>query len=1059
MSATKIPFDCPGIELSIVDKFEKIAREFWDKEAIRSNGTSLTYQILNEQSNKLARCIHALSSRDSRVESKSNNHVGILFEHDKDMVIGIMGVLKSKNAYVPLDPNIPIERNIYIINDAKPTVLVTNNKNKILAESMKNLITNIDLFIINIDDLESYSSVESSLKPESTDNAYLLYTSGSTGLPKGVIQNHRNVMHFIQVYSKNLNIKPIDRVSLLSSYCFDASIMDIFSALLCGSTLCIYNIKNEGRIDKFYKWLQDEEISVLHTIPTFYRYFTQSLSNESRFPYLRLVVLGGEMVLKNDLETYKNFFGDNCLFVNGLGPTESTVTLQYFLNKHSEITSNSVPVGYPVDHTEVYILNELGVVAKTYEVGEIIYKSDYLALGYWNDQSLTESMFGVDPLTGSGRIYRSGDMGRYLPNGAIEFVGRKNYEIKIRGHKIDNREIENAILSFSGIENTVVISKKYHSHAEDYYLIAFVLCNNCISINELNHYLRNMLPDYMVPSRIINLEKFPVTSSGKIDRKAMMNQEVPERKNEFVYPRTILEEKLADMWSEILEVPNIGVNDNFFDLGGHSLKATLLTAKIYKDMSIDLPIIEIFNNPTISDLAISLNNMDLEKYIAIQSLEKSEYYDTSSAQKRMYILNRFYKENTSYNITEVVKIIGDLDLNKLEMALLSLVERHESLRTSFEFLNGNVVQFIHENIKLQLDYFHTIEKDLDQVIENLIVPFDLKNPPLFRASIIGIDEITHILLLDMHHIVSDGVSVDIIIQEIMAFYNDWELKELKIQYKDFSKWQIEMQKSAKFKKQEEYWLSKYSDTIELTELQLPYDFSNFDFQDFKGDQILFKIDNLISNNLDILSKNKDCTLYITLLAAFFILLYRYTGQEDIVVGTPIAGRNMIETERMVGMFVNTLALRNKIAENKQFIDFLSEVRSNTLNAIYNQDYPFEMLIDAINAKRNIGKNPLFNTMFAHQTVNRYRNTNGGNVQFIPYNIKCFDSTFEISFTVLDEEGKLTLSVEYRKNLFKKNTIKKMIRSYIYILKLILKKPEIELKEIVRFCNRDVPINV
>ncbi|UCH97791.1 MAG: amino acid adenylation domain-containing protein, partial [Candidatus Aminicenantes bacterium] len=447
----------------------------------------------------------------------------LLFGHDTHMIAGIMGTLKANKAYVPLDPSYPLQRLQFMLEDSGARVILTDNRNFNLAVKVRDNV-NKRIPIINVNKIyhdERIPGENLGLPIKPGNFAYILYTSGSTGAPKGVIQNHRNVLHFARVYTNALHIHPGDRLTLFSSYGFDAAKMDIFGALLNGAALYPYDIKQEESLDRLPDWLRNEGLTIFHSIPTVYRYFTDMLTQDESFPDIRFVVMGGEAVHKKDVDKYKHYFPDTCIFINGLGPTESTVTLQYFINKESEILKDSVPVGYPVDETGVFLINKAGEETRVYEVGEIVFKSDYLALGYLNHREKTDAVFVTDPLTGSGRVYRTGDLGRRLPDGTIEYVGRKDFQVKVRGYRIELAEIENKLDTIAGIKKSVVVCQQ-EPNGESY-LAAFYIKNQGQTVDELYviRELKASLPDYMIPNVFWRVEDFPLTATGKIDRKAL----------------------------------------------------------------------------------------------------------------------------------------------------------------------------------------------------------------------------------------------------------------------------------------------------------------------------------------------------------------------------------------------------------------------------------------------------------------------------------------------------------------------------------------------------------
>jgi amino acid adenylation domain-containing protein len=620
------------IEQSIADRFARQVAEYPDRIAVKSKNYEWTYRELDILVNKVAQSI-------LRLRGAGEEQIALLFEHDAPMIAGMLGALAAGKTYVPLDPHNPEGRLTQIIEHSQATALLTNSKNRALASNL----TKSDLQLINIDTLNSTTPLD---LPASEPNrlAYVLYTSGSTGQPKGVMQNHRNVLHYIRVYTNNLHLNSEDRLTLLSSYCFDASVMDIYGALLNGATLYPIDIREDGLVD-LPRRLIAEEITVYHSTPTVYRYFISTLNGQTEFSDLRLVVLGGEKVNRTDVELYQKHFAEDCLFVNGLGPTEATVSLQNFIGKQTKISGDSVPVGFPVEDTEVLLLDKAGQPSEI--LGEIAIKSAHVAVGYWRNSEATAAAFVSIPTAGvrvssptvrdrgtsptvrdrgtsptvregsdGGRVYRTGDLGRRLPDGSIKFEGRKDFQVKIRGFRVELGEIESALAQHQNVHEGVVIAKE--NGGGDARLIAYVVPRHKQSTitGELRDFLKQKLPDYMVPSAFVLLESLPLTSSGKLDRRALpapddlgnrqdgWNQQ--DGKAASVAPATPGEKMLATIWADLLEVKEIGVHDNFFELGGHSLLAVRLFAQIEKNSGTRLPLATLFRAPTVAQLATIL---------------------------------------------------------------------------------------------------------------------------------------------------------------------------------------------------------------------------------------------------------------------------------------------------------------------------------------------------------------------------------------------------------------------------------------------------------------------
>lgn len=589
-------FSKAAIEQSIPTRFSEQVRKYPHNIAIHTNNYQWTYESLNQRANAIAQTLWQRFGDTSE-------RIALLLEHDAPAIASILGALKAGKTYVPLDPTYPQLRLAYILEDSQAIAILTNNKNLALAQELASEKTEI----LNIDEIELTSSGNEVNLSTPDTLAYILYTSGSTGQPKGVIQNHRNILHFIRNYTNNLHIAADDKLTLLASYSFDAAVIDIFAALLNGATLYPIDIKTAG-LTHLTDCLEKQEITIYHSTPTLYRHFLETLTipgeaSEAPFPTLRLVVLGGEEVVKKDVDLYQKYFSHNCIFVNGLGCTESSFNLQYLINQQTAIAGQTVPVGYPFEETEILLLNEAGVNAEVY--GEIAIRSPYIALGYWQKPELTQAVFLPDPEAGNRRIYRTGDLGRLRADGTLEFLGRKDFQVKIRGFRIELGEIEATLIQHPAVREAIVITSPDIS--EDKRLVAYIVPNSksVPSAEELCNFLKDRLPNYMVPAVFVILDALPLTANGKVNRLALPipDSTRQESANTAIAPRDELEIQLTKIWEKVLNVQPIHIQDNFFDLGGHSLLAVQLFSQIKNSLGKDIPIATLFQAPTIEQLA------------------------------------------------------------------------------------------------------------------------------------------------------------------------------------------------------------------------------------------------------------------------------------------------------------------------------------------------------------------------------------------------------------------------------------------------------------------------
>ncbi|MCK4261450.1 MAG: AMP-binding protein, partial [Halanaerobiales bacterium] len=606
---------------------------------------------------------------------------------------------------------------------------------------------------------------------------------------------------------------------------------------------------------------------------------------------LRYLLAGGDKL--------KTYHKGSYQLVDNYGPAENTVvTTTFIANKNYD----NIPIGKPISNNQVYILDQNNHLQPIGIPGELCVAGKSLARGYLNREELTNEKFVQNPFTDaslSERMYHTGDLARWLPDGNIEFLGRIDHQVQVRGYRIELGEIEKQLLENEKVNEVAVVGFKDQDDA--IYLTAYIVSDMELNVSELKDFLAKRLPDYMIPAYIVQLEQLPLTSNGKVDKKALPEPDnILHMDKEYVEPRNEIETKLAQIWSDVLGKEKIGINDNFFELGGHSLKATDVVSKVYKEFGADISLREIFINPTIKELAKCISKVEKEIYSSIHVLKERDYYPVSSAQRRLYILDQLENANTSYNIPGAMIIEGELKLERLEDAVHSLINRHEALRTSFELIEGEPVQRVHQDVDFNIQHIKSSISNVETVVKEFIKPFDLSQAPLLRIILVELEE-KYLLLFDLHHIIADGTTMGILIDELIQLYDQKELPELKIQYKDFAAWQSDLFNSDQINKQEQYWLEQFASEIPI--LELPLDYPRPTMKSFAGDVVKFEVDKELVDKLNLLLANYGGTLYMLLLASFNILLAKYSGQEDIIVGSPIAGRPHVDLSRVAGMFV------------------------------------------------------------------------------------------------------------------------------------------------------------
>ncbi|MFW9336523.1 amino acid adenylation domain-containing protein, partial [Paenibacillus polymyxa] len=952
-------------EQTIHGLFETQTAHTPEQPALYFEGEQLSYRELNERANRLARTLRSQGVTKDRL-------VGLMTERSIDMIVGMLGILKAGGAYVPIDPTYPEERIRYMLDDSGAKLLLTQGH---LVDKVA-----FDGHMLVLNGAESvYHEDGSNLEPLSGPNdlAYVIYTSGTTGQPKGVMVEHRNVVRLV----KNTNYAQLDadtRILQTGAIVFDASTFEIWGSVLNGGQLVLVSQDVILDVLKLKDAVHSYGITTMFlTTPLFNQLSQQDLT---LFEGIRELLVGGDVMsvphMNRVLEAHPSLRISNIY-----GPTENTT----FSTVHAIIgvQSESVPIGRPIHNSTAYVVDHSMRLQPVGVWGELLVGGDGVARGYRNRLDLTSEKFIDSPFRSGERCYRTGDMVRLNADGTLEYKGRIDAQVKIRGYRIELGEVETQLLKLEAVQEAVVIAREDEQGQKQ--LCAYVVANEEVVASVLRSTLSQKLPGYMIPSYLVQLEQMPLTPNGKIDRKALPAPEDSLQTGaDYVAPRTWVEVKLAQIWQDVLGLTQVGVKENFFEIGGHSLRATTLASKIHKELNKPLPLRSIFEAPTIEQLAVVLEQLDQVTYASIPVTEERSFYPLSSAQKRLYVLHQFDPHDVNYNMPSVLQVSGPLDVKRVEHAFRQLIARHESLRTRFELVDSEPMQSIEDTVPFEVEYTKVqaegattdtdtrVGKEVDELVSRFVRPFDLKAAPLLRVGLVDLgvsgteQEPQHVLMLDMHHIVSDGVSMGVLTNEFVRLYDGEELAPLRIQYKDYAVWQQSETHQEWMQRQEAYWLDTFRG--ELPVLDLPTDFARPSIRSTAGDTVVFGLEREVSERLKELAAHTGSTLYMVLLAAYTTFLHQYSGQEDIVVGTPIAGRPHADLEPILGMFVGTLALRNYPTAEHTFRSYVEEVKVRALQAYEHQDYPFEELVEKLNVKRDMSRHPLFDTMFTLQTT-------------------------------------------------------------------------------------------
>ncbi|MBD2521400.1 non-ribosomal peptide synthase/polyketide synthase [Nostoc sp. FACHB-133] len=1049
---------------SIDQLFEEQVELTPDAVAVVYENQHLTYRELNSRANQLAHYLQSLGV-------KADVLVGICVERSLEMVVGLLGILKAGGAYVPLNPEYPQERLTFMLEDTQLSVILTQEK---LVNKLGEHKASVICLDSNWDIINQHTQQNPTTSVTADNLAYVMYTSGSTGQPKGVSIVHRSVVRLVKE-TNYISISAGDVIAQASNHAFDAATFEIWGALLNGARLVGVSKDLALSPKDFEVFMRSQSISVLFLTTALFNQIAQEVP--SAFNSLRHLLFGGEAVdPKWVKEVLNNGAPQRLLHV--YGPTENTTFSSWYLVQDVPEGATTIPIGQPISNTQIYLLDSQLQPVGIGVPGELYIGGDGLAREYLNRTELTQEKFIQNPFGGSRgageqgsrgaeeqsfpsasseRLYKTGDKARYLSDGNIEYLGRIDDQVKIRGLRIELGEIEAVLSQHSDVQVSCVIVRE--DTPGDKRLVAYIVTHqDCQpTMGEIRQFLKAKLPDYMIPSAIVILESFPLTPNGKVDRRALPKPELDTALLEkYVAPRTPVEEMLALLWAQVLKVEQVGIYDNFFELGGHSLLATQLVSRIRTSFKVELPLRELFAASTITELMPliqQLQQQDLE-LVAPPILRRAENANLplSYAQQRLWFLDQFEPNSASYNIPFGLRLVGTLNVAALQQSLIEIIHRHEALRTNFVVVDGQAAQIIQTKTNwtvtvVDLQHLALTEQEIaaqQLVQQQALLPFDLESEALIRATLLVLSHTEQWLVVCMHHVVSDGWSIGVFVEELQALYNAYSqgqpspLLPLPIQYADFALWQRQWLVGEVLNSQLSYWKEQLANAP--TFLPLPTDRPRPAVQTFNGAYLEFTLSSELTQRLVQLSQKQGVTLFMTLLAAYNTLLYRYTGQEDILVGSPIANRDRTEIEGLIGFFVNTLVMRTEISGDRSFNELLPHIREMALSAYAHQDLPFEMLVEALQPERDLSHTPLFQVMFVlNNAPTSEIELTGLSVSSLP--IESAIAKFDLTLGMQNTNNGLVGWWEYNTDLFDSSTIERMTGHFVTLLEAIVANPQ------------------
>jgi len=971
-----------------------------NKTAIVFEDKTLTYQELNQKSNQLA---HYLIENGLEIE----DIVALKLDRSLEMIIGILGILKAGGAYLPIDTNYPQDRINYILENSKAKKVLTQ----------KNIKEIVGL-AVGLASANQINNQNPNRDIPTKSLAYIIYTSGSTGNPKGVMVEHQGVVNRLEWQIKELKIDSSDNILQKTPFSFDVSVWELLLPLMCGAKEVI--AKPNGHKDSNYlaEIIKKEQITTIHFVPSMLSVIYSEPSFIQNSHYLKRVVCSGEALPLNLVKEYYTLH--QTPIYNLYGPTEASIDVTTFLCPRDTKNLTTIPIGKAIDNIELHILDKnLNYLPKGV-VGELYIEGVGVARGYLNNPELTKKSF----IERNGKIlYKTGDLVKYLPDNNIDYIGRVDNQVKLRGLRIELGEIEQQLLKIEAIKESIVVIKEDN-------LVAYITIKEPIELSTIKEQLSKNLTEYMIPNHIEIIETMPLTPNGKADRKALLKLPLNiESTQKFIAPRDEIEKKLAQLFIELLGVEKVGIYDNFFELGGHSLLATQLVSKIRAELEVELSLKKLFATPTVESIKTTLSKSQKSSHTPIPKATNRDNIPLSYTQERLWFLDRFEEgESQVYSMPSLLRLEGSLDFDHLEGIFGAIVKRHEILRTNFTDR-----QVINSADSFKIDTIDISQNEIKESVKELLSkPFDLAKDSLFRVTLFTIDENLNYLFINMHHIISDGWSIDILIEEFLKLYNNQELKPLEIQYGDFALWQRDYLSGELLNMKLDYWRESLQG---VEPLKLPTTYPRPPIQSYRGDRVIFDIDLEITSKLNTLSQEQGVTLFMTLISAFGLLLNRYTSQDDIVIGSPIANRNRVELEKLIGFFVNSLPFRINIDNQADFSELLKTNKETILNGYEHQDIPFEKIVDSLNLPRDTSHSPLFQVMFVLQNTKQTQLK----LPDIAIDMVEFEnptSKFDLTMELTERDGRLEGVLEYATDLFSREFIESMCGHFKNLLREI-----------------------
>ena len=1024
--------------------------------AVTDNQGTLSYNQLNNKANQLARLLQEKGIQTS-------DSVAICMTRGISMSIALLATLKCGANYVPFDPSFPLERLQFMAHDTQAKLVLFNTLSpfEIPCEAIVEQLP-IQLKIpADKETLYQHFPTDNLNIPLPDNIAFnIIYTSGSTGKPKGVIVPHSGIINRLLWMQDTYSINTDDKILQKTPYSFDVSVWELFWPLMFGSELIFAKPDGHKDPDYLFNVINQYGITTMHFVPSMLAVFLHSIKAPSHTS-LKQVFCSGEALQVQHVNHFYQLFPDTDLH-NLYGPTEASIDVSYYPCKKNDQHA-AVPIGKAIANTQLLILDGALNVQPIGIAGELYIGGDNLAIGYLNRDDLNAATFIDNPYHisyqhPSTRLYKTGDVVRLLADGNIAYLGRSDHQVKIRGLRIELGEIENALLQINGIIEACVVAQTIN---DEQYLCAYISSDkehsNTLSQSDIQQVLSQQLPHYMLPQFIEHLESLPLSANGKIDRKKLplLSHEMlqlDEQRN-VIAPENELEQQVLQLWLNTLNMSVISCDDNFFSIGGHSLKAAELVSLMRSKFATDIQLRDIFDHNTIHTQAILIEQRQLSsrEVPSITAHETREGLPLSYAQQRLWFLNQMDPDSIVYNMPAAIRLTGKINPQALEQALNDLIQRHEVLRSNIHSQSGEPVLVIHNSIETPLRCLTVNdEKALQQACDNdAIHSFDLANDALLRCTLVSINDDDHALLINMHHIMSDAWSIQVLIKELATLYIGYahqqfiRLDDLSIQYADYAQWQRNWLQGQVLDQQLGYWRKTLAGAPSL--LSLPTDFPRPEVQSFKGQLFKGQLDISLVNKLRLLSQENHCTLFMTCLSAYALLLQQHSKQDDICVGIPLAGRSLEGVDKLIGFFINALIIRNDLSANLNLAELLAQTKKQVLSAFAHEHVPIEMLLNELDIERSLAYTPVaqcaFNMITADNSLNDLFNASTLPISMEMIETEQVVAKFDMQFSLLEIDDRINLSIEYASDLFNEQSIEAFYYGYIHILEtMVSEKP-------------------